>query len=44
MHTQLSNSMLDLLQPTVERETFKGENFREFCSFVAIRESFLREI
>ena len=29
---------------TVERETFEGETFREFCGFGAIRKSFLREI
>ena len=26
-----------------QRETFEGENFREFRGFVAIHESFLRE-
>ena len=29
---------------TVQRETFEGENFREFCGFVVICESFLRKI
>ena len=29
---------------TVQRETFKGEYFREFRCFVAISESFFREI
>ena len=28
---------------TVQRETFEGENFREFRGFVAICESFLHE-
>ena len=32
------------LKVTVQRKTFEGENFREFHIFVAIRESFLREI
>ena len=29
---------------TIYRETFEEENFHEFRGFVAIRESFLREI
>ena len=29
---------------TVQRETFEGENFHEFRSFVAIRKSFLHKI
>ena len=29
---------------TVQRVSFAGENFREFCVSVVIRESFIREI
>ena len=36
-------SIVDALG-TVQRETFEGENFRKFRGFVAIRESFFREI
>ena len=41
-------SILDLTQKrlstTIWRETFEGENFREFHGFAAVRESFLYEI
>ena len=48
-------SILDMLKPpmksdlarrgnTVQRETFEGENLREFCGLKPICESFLREI
>ena len=34
---------MNSLRYTVQQETFEGENFCEFCSFVAIRESFLHK-
>ena len=42
VHTGLLNT--DYILSTVPRETFEGENFREFRGFVAICKSFLRKI